>query len=158
MTQVRRILHELRVSRGKEEVAAGASKSAAVRGVLIRGGDAQRFQFAVEVAAFEAQGGGGLRHIPAVLLKFPQDEFPFIGTARFMERRVGMVRAFRSAAKEFGRQVMRFDARLGAHDHQSLDEIPQLSHISWPGVSSENLQGRVAELASLFPVTRAELS
>jgi hypothetical protein len=38
--------------------------------ILIRGGDSQRLHFAIQVAAFEAQSRGRLRHIPAVLLQF----------------------------------------------------------------------------------------
>ena len=37
-------------------------------GELIGGGDAEGFHFAVEVGALEADGGGGLRHVPAVFL------------------------------------------------------------------------------------------
>jgi hypothetical protein len=37
---------------------------------LIRGGYAQGLHFAVEVGALEADGGGGLRHVPAIFLEF----------------------------------------------------------------------------------------
>jgi hypothetical protein len=70
---------------------------------LIRSRDSERFHFAVEVAAFEAEGGGRLSHIPAVLFELAKDELALIRTAGFVERRVGMVRAFGNTAKEFGR-------------------------------------------------------
>jgi len=45
----------------------------AFRGGLVWGGDAEGFHFAVEVGAFEADGGGGLGHVPAIFLEFPQN-------------------------------------------------------------------------------------
>lgn len=54
-------------------------------GQLIRGGDAEGFHFAVEVGAFEAEGGGGLGHVPAVFLELAEDEFAFVGTASFVQ-------------------------------------------------------------------------
>src|SRR5712691_9641370 len=99
-----------------------------VRQVSVRGSDPQRLHFAVEVAAFQAKSFGCLRHVPAMLLQFPQYEFPLIGAAGLMQRRVRMVRAFRGAAEEFGREVMRLNARLGADDDEPLDEVSELAN------------------------------
>src|SRR6266446_8137411 len=137
LTQVWRILHEFGDSREKESCAWVGRQLRRSRS-SIRRGNSQRLHFAVEVAAFQTQSGGCLRHVPAVLLQFAQNKFPLIGAARFMQRGVGLVRAFGCAAEEFRRQVMRLDARLGAHDDQPLDEIAQLTDISRPGIANQD--------------------
>ena len=67
--------------------------------MLVGGGDAERFHFAVEVGALQADGGGGLRHVPAIFLKFAQDKFAFVGAAGFVKRAVGLLGAFDDAAE-----------------------------------------------------------
>ena len=98
----------------------------------VRSGDPKRFHLAVEVAAFEAECGSRLRHVPAVFLQLSQNEFPFVGTARFVQRRIRMLGTLGGSAEEFGRQVMRFNARLRANDHEALHEIAQFANISRP--------------------------
>src|SRR5882762_8991795 len=151
------ILHELGGA-GKRDIHRSVAVTLAVRQVLVRGSDPQRFQFAVEVAAFQAKSCSRLRHVPAVLLQFPQDEFPLIGAAGFVQRRVRMMGAFRGAAEEFGREVMRLDARLGAYDDQPLDEVSQFANISRPGITDEDFHGGVAELARFLSVSRTEFA
>ena len=85
------------------------------------GGDAEGFHFAVEVGAFEADGGGGLRHVPAVFLELAENEFAFVGAAGFVQGAVGLLGAFDDAAEKFGRKMMRLDANLRADDDQALD-------------------------------------
>src|SRR3979411_2748499 len=140
------ILHELGGA-GKRDIHRSVAVRLAVRQVLVRGSDPQRFQLAVEVAAFQAKSGCRLRHVPAVLLQFPQDEFPLVGAAGFMQRLVGKMGAFGGAAAEFARGVMRLVARLGADDDQPLDEVSQFANISRPGITDEDFHGGVAELA-----------
>src|SRR6266436_2495939 len=79
---------------------------------LIRRGDAERFHFAIQVAALEAQSRCRLRHVPAVFLQLAQDEFTLIGAARFVQRGIRVLGTLRHSAKDFGRQMMRLDARL----------------------------------------------
>src|SRR6266852_7372899 len=98
------------------------------------------------MAAFEAQRGGRLRHVPAVLLELAEDKFPLVSAARFMQRGIGMLGTFGHATEEFRRQVMRLDARLRTNDHQPLDEVPQFAYISWPGMAQEDFHRRIAEL------------
>src|SRR5579863_5891697 len=88
---------------------------------LIGGSDAQRFHFAVEVRAFEADGGGGLGHVPAIFLEFAEDEFAFVGAASFVQGAVRLLGAFYHAAEKFGREMMRLDADLWADDDQTFD-------------------------------------
>src|SRR5882762_11026308 len=126
--------------------------------ILLRSGDSQGFHFAVEVAAFQAQSSGCLRHVPTVLLQFAQNEFALVGAARFMQRGVRMVRAFGGATKELGRQMMRFNPCLGAHNHQPFDEVAQLTDISRPRIANEDFHRRVAELPRLLGVSRTEFS
>src|SRR6266851_5132342 len=68
----------------------------------IGGGDAERFHFAVQVAALEAQSRGRLRHVPAVFLQLAQNKFPLIGAACFVKRGIRVLRTLRHAAKDFG--------------------------------------------------------
>src|SRR3979411_1308692 len=96
----------------------GRPEALPLREALSRGSNPKRLHFAVEVAAFQAESRGRLRHVPAVLLQFPEDEFPLIGAACFVQCRVRMVGTFRGAAEEFGREGMRLDARLRAHEKQ----------------------------------------
>ena len=124
--------------------------------MLVGGGDAEGFHFAVEVGAFQADGGGGLRHVPAIFLEFAQDKFAFVGAAGFVQRAVGLLRAFDDAAKKFGRQMVRLDADLRADDDQALDEIAQFAHVSGPGIAQQNFQSAVAEFARFFAVSGAE--
>lgn len=84
-------------------------------------GDAERFHFAVEMGAFEAKSAGGAGHIPAIFFEFAEDEFAFVGDARFLKAGVGLLGTVGSAAKNFGRQVMRLDADHRAHDDQAFD-------------------------------------
>src|SRR6266550_4941219 len=156
-TPVGGILHESAVSRETRNVRS-VTVTLLVRQVLVGGSDSQRLYFAVEVAALQAKSRGRLRHVPAMLLQFPQYEFPLVGAAGLMQRRVRMVRAFRGAAEEFGRKVMRLDARLGADDDEPLDEVSQFANISRPGVADENFHGGVAELARFLSVGRAEFA
>src|SRR6476661_5101548 len=61
-------------------------------------GNSQRLHLAVKMAACEAESGGGLRHIPAVLLKLAEDEFALVGAARLVKRGIELLRALRHAA------------------------------------------------------------
>src|SRR6266480_5072450 len=142
-TPVGGILHESAVSRETRNVRS-VTVTLPVRQVLVRGSDPQRLHFAVEMAAFQAKSCGCLRHVPAMLLQFPQYEFTLVGAAGLMQRRVRMVRAFRGAAEELGREVMRLNARLGADDDEPLDEVSELANISRPGVADEDFHGGVA--------------
>jgi len=54
--------------------------------MLVRGGDSERLHFAIEVAAFQAESRRRLRHVPAMLLQFAQDEFALVGATRLMQR------------------------------------------------------------------------
>src|SRR5437762_4649481 len=76
-------------------------------GELVGGGDAEGFHFAVEVGAFEADGVGGLRHVPAIFLELAENEFAFVGAAGFVERAVRLLGAFDDTAEKFGRKMMR---------------------------------------------------
>src|ERR1700687_1764148 len=154
---VGRILHEFAVSRETRNVRS-VTVTLVVRQVLVGGSDSQRLHLAVEVAAFQAKSRGRLGHVPAMLLQFPQYEFPLVGAACLMQRRVRMVRAFRGAAEEFGREVMRLDARLGANDDKPLDEVSQFSNITRPGIADKDFHGGVTELARFLSVGRAEFA
>ena len=87
----------------------------------VGGGDAEGFHFAVEVGAFEADGGGGLRHVPAVFLELAENEFAFVGASGFVQGAVGLLGAFHHAAEKFRREMMRLDANLRADDDQAFD-------------------------------------
>src|SRR2546430_11319341 len=54
--------------------------------MLVRCGDSQGFHFAVEVAALEPKGCGGLCHIPAVFLQLAKNKLAFISAAGFVKR------------------------------------------------------------------------
>src|SRR5258705_2872856 len=123
---------------------------------LIWRGDAERLHFAIEMRALEAEGAGGLRHVPAILLQLSQNKFAFVGAARFVKCAVRLMQAFRNAAEKFGRQMMRLDASLRADDDEALNEIAQLSHISGPGIAHQNLQRGLAQLARFLSVFGAE--
>ena len=89
--------------------------------ILVGGGDAEGFHFAVEVGAFEADGVGGLRHVPAIFLKLTEDEFAFVGAAGFVQRAIRLLCAFDHATKKFRRKMVWLDADLGANNDQTLD-------------------------------------
>src|ERR1700704_4511700 len=132
----------------------GRPEALPLREDLVRSRNSKRLHFAVEVAAFQAESRGRLRHVPAVLLQFPQDEFPLVGAACFVQCRVRMVGTFRGAAEEFGREVMRLDTRLRTHDNQPLDEVSQLPNISWPRIADEDFHSGVAELPCFLSIGR----
>ena len=71
-------------SRGEDKVHREANPT--IQHALIGSGDSERLHFAIEVAAFEAESRRRLRHVPAVLLQFPQNEFALVGAARFVQR------------------------------------------------------------------------
>src|SRR5258708_35399708 len=100
------ILHELGGA-GKRDIHRSVAVTLAVRQVFVGGSDPQRFQFAVEVATFQAKSCSRLRHVPAVLLQFPPNEFPLVGAAGFVLRRVRVMGAFRAGAEEVGGEGMR---------------------------------------------------
>src|SRR5215831_229534 len=109
------------------------------------------------MAALETERSGGLRHVPAVLLQLAENEFTFISAACFVKRGIGMMRTLGDAAKEFGGEVVRLDARLGTNDDQALHEIPKFANVSRPGIEKQNLHGCFTELACFLAVRRAEL-
>src|SRR5690242_18397207 len=123
---------------------------------LVRCRNTQRLHFAIEMAAFEAQGGRGLCHVPAVFLQLAEYELAFVGTARFVQGGVWMLRTVRDSAEKFGRKVMWLNARLRANNHEALNEIAHLAHIPRPGIAQEDVHGRSAQLASLLAVGRTE--
>ena len=84
-TPVGRILHEFALSRETRNVQS-VTVTLLVRQVLVGGSDPQRLHLAVEVAALQAKSRGRLRHVPAMLLQFPQYEFPLVGAACLMQR------------------------------------------------------------------------
>src|SRR5439155_7049763 len=108
------------------------------------------------MGALEADGGGGLGHVPAVFLQLAQNEFAFVGAARFVKRAVGLVRALHNAAEKFGRQVVRLDANLRTDDDEPLDEVAQLADITGPRIAEKNFESAFAEFASFFSVSGAE--
>src|SRR5271154_1751708 len=135
---------------------APASEKAAATKALLRGGDAEALHFAVEVAALQAQRSGRLRHVPAVLLQFSQDKFAFVGAAGFVQRVVGLLRAFGGAAEKFWRQVVGLDFCLWADDDQALDEVAKFADVAGPGIAEENVHGGIAQFADFFAVGDAE--
>src|SRR5262249_2324444 len=98
-----------------------------------------------------------LRHVPTVFLKLAQDKLAFVGAARFVQRRVGMLRALRDAPKKLRRKVMRLDTRLRADDHKPLDKIAEFAHVARPGIPQENFQCGVTELTSPLAIGGAEV-
>src|SRR6266481_1813057 len=123
----------------------------------IRRGNAERLHFAVEVAALEAQSRCRLRHVPAVFLQLAQNKFPLIGAACFVKRGIRVLRTLRHAAKDFGWEMVRLNARLRANNDQALDKVPQLANVSRPRVPQQDLHGGIAVLARSFAVCGAEL-
>lgn len=67
--------------------------------MLVGSGNAERFHFAVKVGALEPDGGGRLRHIPAIFLKLAQNKFPLVGAAGFVQGAVGLLGAFDDTTK-----------------------------------------------------------
>src|SRR5258708_17459139 len=65
---------------------------------LIRRGDAERFHFAVQVAALEAQSRRGLRLVPAVFMQLAQYKFELVRAPRLVPRGIRMLRAYRTYA------------------------------------------------------------
>src|SRR5256885_843113 len=123
---------------------------------LVRGRDSQRFHFAVEMRAFEAQRAGGLRHVPAIFLELAQNKFAFVSAARFVQRAVRLMQAFGHAAEKFGRKVMRLNTRLRANNDETLDEIAQLAHIARPWIARKNFESVIAEFAGLLAIFGTE--
>src|SRR5262249_27489007 len=123
----------------------------------VRGGNAERFHFAIEMRALEAESAGGLCHVPAIFLELAQNEFAFVGAARFVQRSLRLVQTLGTAAEEVGRKVMRLDASLRANDDESLDEILQLSDVARPGAAQENFERGFAELTRFLAVFGTEL-
>src|SRR5437762_13093434 len=119
--------------------------------MLVRCGDSQGFHFAVEVAALEPKGCGGLCHIPAVFLQLAKNKLAFVSAAGFVKGRIWMMRAFGKASKQFRWKVVRLDACLGADDDQRLHEVRKLTDISGPGIAEQNFDGSIAECAGLLP-------
>src|SRR5258707_6026954 len=68
-----------------------------------------------------------------------------------------MLGAFRHAAKNLRRQVVRLDARLRANNDQAVDEVAKLADVSRPRVPQQNLHGGIGELARSLAVRGAEL-
>src|SRR6266404_1687336 len=52
--------------------------------------------------------------------------------------------------------MVRLDPRLGAHNHQPLYEVAQLTDVSRPRIANEDFHRRVAELPRLLRVSRTE--
>src|SRR5258708_10707220 len=124
---------------------------------LVRRSDAERFHFAVQVAALEAQSRCRLRHVPAVLLQLAQNKFTLIGAARFVQRGIWVLGTLCHSAEDFGRQMVRLDARLRANNDQALDEVAQLAHVPGPRMPHQDLHGGIAELAGSLALRGAVL-
>src|SRR6266852_8672061 len=92
-----------------------------------------------------------------MLLEFTQYEFALVSAARFVERGIGMLGAVRDAAEQFGRKMVRLDARLRADNDQALDKIAQLAHVSGPRMTQQDFHGGIAELTGFLAVRCAEL-
>src|SRR5690349_14295825 len=107
---------------------------------LVRRRDAERLHFAVEMRTLEAEHARRLRHVPAIFLELAQNEFALVSAARFVQRSVRLMQAFRNATEKFGRKMVRLDARLRADDDETLDKITKLAHVSRPGVTHQNVQ------------------
>src|SRR5258706_8662046 len=123
---------------------------------LVRRRDSERFHFAVEMRAFEAERAGCLRHVPAIFLELAQNKFAFVGAACLVQRAVWLMQTFRNAAKEFRRQMMGLDPRVRTDDDQSLHEIAQFAHIAGPRIAHKDFEGILAELARFLAVLRTE--
>src|SRR5579859_1847241 len=106
--------------------------------------------------AFEPERAGGLRHVPAIFLQLAQDEFAFVGAARFLQRAVRLMQTFGDAAEKFRRKMMWFDARLRANDDEALDEIAKFAHVAGPGIAHENFERIFAQFARFLAVLRTE--
>jgi len=106
--------------------------------------------------AFEADGGGSLGHVPAILLELSEDEFALVGAAGFVERAVGLVSAFDHAAEKFGWKVVGLDAYLRTDDDQALNEVTQFANVAGPGVTEEDFERAVTEFARFLAVAGAE--
>src|SRR5215813_2440784 len=102
--------------------------------------------------ALKAERACGLRHVPAIFLQLAQNEFTFIGAARFVQGAVWLMQAFRDAAEQFRRQMMRLDARLRADNYEPLDEILQFADVSGPGIAHQNIECSFAELTCFLSV------
>ena len=108
------------------------------------------------MGAFEADGCGGLGHVPTIFLEFPENKFTFVGAAGFVQGAVGLLSAFDHAAKKFWRKMVRLDTHLRADDDQTLDEVAEFANVAGPGVAKKNFQGAVGEFASFFSVGGTE--
>src|ERR1700694_1182332 len=102
---------------GRTEAYCGAPPSSIFRPLSIRRGDPQTLHLAVEMSALETERGSRLCHVPAIFLQFAQNELSLVGAARFMQRRVGMLRALCDAAEKLWGQVVRLYSRLRANDN-----------------------------------------
>src|SRR6266851_2245667 len=123
----------------------------------IRRGQCRRPHFGVGGAGPEAQSRCRLRHVPAVFLQLAQNKFALIGAARFVQSGIRVLRTLRHPAKDFGRQMVRLDARVRANNDQALDEVAQLANVSRPRMPQQDLHGRIAELARSLTVRGTEL-
>ena len=72
--------------------------------------DSQGFHFAVEVAAFEAEGFGGTAHVAVAVVDFAEDVFALVGVAGLLEGGEFPSGAGAGLVDE-GRQVLAFDAQ-----------------------------------------------
>ena len=62
-------------------------------------------------------------HVPAMFLELAEDELALVGAARFMQGRIGVLRAFGDTAEEFGGQLVGFDELLRADDDEELVKV-----------------------------------
>src|SRR5439155_26472717 len=116
-----------------------------------RGQEAVALHLPVEVRALDAQGLRRTAHVAARLLVFPPDVALLEVLARVgqggevLERPARRARdrvRRRARAGEQGRgQVPGLDAVSRGHDHQALDDVPQLAHVARPGQAGQQLQG-----------------
>ena len=116
----------------------------------------QRAHLAIQMASFQAQRLGGLGHVPPVFFQFSQNELAFVRGTRLLQALIWLHRTSRRAAEQFRRQMVRLDLRRRAHDHQSLHQILQLTHVSRPRIAEQHFHGCRAELLRLLPVLRAK--
>src|SRR4029077_11670679 len=74
-----------------------------------------------------------------------------------MQRRIWFRGDCRKSAKKLRRQMEWLAARTGASDHQTLDQVAELSDVSGPTIPSEHGQSCVTDLLGLAAISCGKL-
>src|SRR5579864_3508095 len=113
--------------------------SPASRKTLLFDSNPECLHFAIKMAALQPQHLSCASNVAVIFIELLQDVIAFVSSTCLMQRRETSRNGCASAFTMDQRwQMLAFNFRCSrVHDDQTLNHIPQLTNIAWPGISRQ---------------------